>query len=105
MDTIKNALQKELITYEDHRKQVLIGDKLFGRLLEKKRRRELRIRLCLQACVLLLMLAFLCFIFLFPDMPVLPAPQISTRILLLLAFLVFMDTCQRILACITWRKH
>jgi hypothetical protein len=105
MNTIKKVLQNELNKHQDHPMQATISNALFERLLEKKRRRDQKIRLCLQGFVFLLIVGFLCFVFLFSFTHVMPDTQTVINILLLLAFLVLMDLCHKILGLITWRRH
>ena len=104
MNTIKYALKKGLLKYEDRDVQRSLGIMLFEKVLEKRRRREERIKLCFQCAVFVLLSAFLFFAYLFSLTAVIRVPQAIMNALLTIVFIIFMDICSKVLGFIPRRK-
>jgi hypothetical protein len=97
MNSIKDALNQSVLKHEDKDAQRQIGVMLFEKILEKRHRRDVKVRICFQAAICLLLALFLVFAFLFSFIPVIPQVQTVLNTLLLSMLLLFIDTCQKVI--------
>jgi len=104
MNSIKAALHRELLSFEHKEHKEDLGRQLFEKVLEKKRRQDEKIKLLFQISVLSLLVLALFFAFSISHTIKISDYQIGLTAMSVLAILIFVDICQKMLGFMVWRK-
>ncbi len=98
MNSIKQALEKDLSRHEDGPAKAQLSHMLFQRILQKKQKQDEKIK------ILMLLIILLFFIFSGPFSVRMPELQTIISCLLVLAVLIFTDICLKMLGVLYWWK-